>query len=99
DPKVSCERELLEETGYPARSIHLLGIGAACTGRLSNRVHSFFVETGARRVDFKPEPGLTTRLVSPKELQQMIAGGEFVQQMHFGALMLAELRSFLKLST
>ena len=44
-----CERELLEETGYPARAVHALGVYAPCTARLSNRVHSFFVETGATR--------------------------------------------------
>ena len=46
---MGCARELLEETGYPARAVHSLGTpAAACTGRLSNRIHSFFVETGER---------------------------------------------------
>src|SRR5476651_632532 len=67
----------------------------ACTGRLSNRVYSFFVETGEREAAFKPEPGLSVTLMTPAELLRMIRAGEFVQQLHLGALMLAELHSFL----
>lgn len=99
DPAAACARELLEETGYPARAVHSLGTpAAACTGRLSNRIHSFFVETGERVTDFTPEPGLSTALKSSAELVAMIEAGEFIQQLHLGALMLAELRGFLKLT-
>ncbi|HET7383620.1 MAG TPA: NUDIX hydrolase [Pseudolabrys sp.] len=44
-----CRRELLEETGFPARTVHALGCYAPCTARLSNRLHSFFVETVTNR--------------------------------------------------
>src|SRR5579863_319077 len=37
-PAQSARRELLEETGYAARSIVSLGTASPCTGRLSNRV-------------------------------------------------------------
>ncbi len=96
-PAESARRELLEETGLTARAIHPLGVSAACTGRLSNGVHSFFVEAGERVADFRPEPGLTTAMATPDELVAMIRRGEFVQQLHLGALMLAELRSLLTL--
>ena len=88
---------MLEETGYPTRAIHPLGTAAACTGRLSNRIHSYFLETGERIDDFKPEPGLTVELATPSQLVSMIKSGEFIQQMHMGALLLAELRSFIAL--
>jgi len=97
DPADGCRRELLEETGLPARAVHPLGVNSACTGRLSNRVHSFFVETGEQGSDFEPEPGLTVDLVTPAELVRMIRVGEFVQQLHLGALMQAELAGFLTL--
>jgi len=97
DPAEGCRRELLEETGYPTRAIHPLGTAAACTGRLSNRIHSFFLETGERIDDFKPEQGLTVELATPSQLVSMIKSGEFIQQMHMGALLLAELRSFIAL--
>jgi 8-oxo-dGTP pyrophosphatase MutT (NUDIX family) len=97
EPAVSCRRELLEETGFPVRTIHFLGTAAACTGRLSNRIHSFFVETGERAAAFEPEPGLSVKLLTPPELVQMIEAGEFAQQLHLGALFLAQSKSFIKL--
>ena len=48
DPARTCERELLEETGHTSKAVHALGIYSPCTARLSNRVHSFFVEAGPR---------------------------------------------------
>lgn len=97
DPAEGCRRELLEETGYPTVAIHPLGIAAPCSGRLSNHIHSYFVATGERIADFVPEPGLDVRLVTPAELVGMIKSGEFVSQLHLGALMLAELRAFIHL--
>jgi 8-oxo-dGTP pyrophosphatase MutT (NUDIX family) len=92
-----CRRELLEETGYPMRAIHPLGVAAPCSGRLSNRIHSFFIETGKRVEDFVPEPGITIRLVTAAELVDMIKSGQFNSQLHLGTLLLAELRSFISL--
>lgn len=92
-----CRRELLEETGYPTRAIHPLGAAAPCSGRLSNRIHSFFVETGERDADFVPEPGISVKLVTADELVAMIKSGDFVSQLHIGSLLLAELRSFITL--
>ena len=40
---------------------------------------------------------MTVKLVSLGELAQMIKAGEFVSQLHLGALLLAELRGFVKL--
>jgi len=97
DPAEACRRELLEETGYPTRAIYPLGIAAPCSGRLSNRIHSFFLETGERVDDFLPEPGIAAKLVTASELVDMIRSGEFVSQLHLGALLLAELRSFIVL--
>jgi ADP-ribose pyrophosphatase len=97
DPAEGCRRELLEETGYPTLAIHPLGVAAPCSGRLSNHIHSYFVATGERIADFVPEPGLDVRLVTPAELVGMIKSGEFVSQLHLGALMLAELRAFIHL--
>jgi 8-oxo-dGTP pyrophosphatase MutT (NUDIX family) len=97
DPARGCRRELLEETGFPARAVHRLGETAPCTGRLSNRIHSYFVETGERAADFEEEGGITVKLVKPAELARMIRDGEFVSQLHIGALLLAELSGFLAL--
>lgn len=99
DPARTCERELFEETGYPARAIHALGTFAPCTARLSNKVHSFFVETGPRPPGQGVEAGIELNLVSPAELGAMIYSGEFSLQLHIGALMLAGMRGYLDLSS
>jgi ADP-ribose pyrophosphatase len=97
DPVEGCRRELLEETGFTARAIHPMGENSACTGRLNNRIHNFFVEAGARVAGFAPEPGLTVKLVTPAEIVRMIRRGEFLSQNHIGALLIAELHGFLTL--
>ena len=94
DPIDSCRRELVEETGLTARKIHALGATFPCTGRLNNRIHSFFVEAGRRVNGFAPEPGMQVKLVSPAEIARLIRTGRFVSQLHIGALLLAELHGF-----
>jgi 8-oxo-dGTP pyrophosphatase MutT (NUDIX family) len=96
-PRACCRRELLEETGLTARSIHVLAHTFPCTGRLSNRIHSFFVGAGKRVSGFRPEPGVAVKLVTPGELMRMIRAGKFASQLHLGALMLAALHGFLPL--
>lgn len=98
EPATTCGRELLEETGFPARIITPLGTAYPCTGRFSNRIHSFFVETGEQIADFAPEPGLAVKVVTPAELLRMIKAGEFASQLHLGALHLAQLHSLLILA-
>jgi len=95
-PEESCRRELLEETGYPARTIHALGSYAPCTARLSNTIHSFFVETGPR--SGSAEEGIEVKLATPHELASLILSGEFTLQLHVGALLLAALRGHLDIA-
>ena len=98
-PAQACARELLEETGYPARAVHALGEYAPCTARLSNRIHSFFVETGPRVEGHRGETGIEVKLVTPEELGALILSGTFTLQLHVGALMLAGLSGHLDLGT
>jgi ADP-ribose pyrophosphatase len=97
EPEASCRRELMEETGLPARSVKPLGSYSPCAARLSNRIHSFFVETGERAPTWRPEAGIEARLVTPAELGGLILSGEFVLQLHIGALLLAGLRGLIDL--
>jgi ADP-ribose pyrophosphatase len=95
-PEACCRRELMEETGLTAKAVHALGTYAPCTARLSNRIHSFFVEAAEGTV--KPvEAGIEVRLVTPAELAALTLKGEFVLQLHVGALLLAGLRGFIDL--
>ncbi len=97
DPAESCKRELLEETGFSARAVHALGSYASCTARLSNRTHSFFVETGERNVAAKIEPDIELKLVTAAELADLMRSGAFTLQLHIAALMLAGARGFIDL--
>ena len=96
-PADCCRRELLEETGFRATAVHALGSFAPCTARLSNRVHSFFVETGAQPDTAATEPDIDVKLVTPAELADMIRRTEFTLQLHIGAILLAGLAGYLDL--
>ena len=95
----TCRRELMEETGFAAKTVHALGAYAPCTARLSNRIHSFFVETGPRAGTPQTEAGIELKLVTPQELTGLILAGEFVLQLHIGAILLAGLRGHIDLRT
>jgi len=97
DPTACCRRELLEETGYLARTVHALGSYAPDTSRLSNRLHSFFVETGPAPERENIEAGLELMLVRPPQLAKLIADGEFTLQLHIGTLLLAGMHGYIDL--
>jgi hypothetical protein len=87
----------MEETGFPSKAVHALGTYAPCTARLSNRLHSFFVETGPRAQNPQTEAGIELKIVTPKELAALILSGEFTLQLHIGAIMLAGMRGYIDL--
>lgn len=93
----AASRELMEETGYPSLKVHPLGTFAPCSGRLANKVHSFFIEAGDKAKNYKPEAGIEVRLVTPAELAGIIKAGQFDSQQHLGTLMLARLHRLLDL--
>ena len=95
-PEACCRRELKEETGFTARTVHALGAYAPCTARLSNRVHSFFVEAGEQGEP--SDEDIELRLVDATQLAELIRNGEFVLQLHIGALLLAGMRGFIDLA-
>ena len=78
--------------------MHGLGAYAPCTARLSNQVHSFFVETGTRAADHTAEAGIELKLVTPAELAALIRSGEFTLQLHIGAILLAGVLGYLDLA-
>jgi ADP-ribose pyrophosphatase len=98
DAAQCARRELLEETGFRALTVHELGNYSPCTARLSNRVHTFFVETAAAPDAAPAESGIESRLVTPAELSRLIGSGEFGLQLHVGAIMLAGLAGHLDLA-
>ena len=86
DAAACCRRELMEETGFSVRAIHTLGSYAPCTARLSNRIYSFYVEINPNAYAKPTEAGIEVKLVTPAELAELILAGEFVLQLHIGAV-------------
>jgi 8-oxo-dGTP pyrophosphatase MutT (NUDIX family) len=97
DAAACCCRELMEETGFTARAVHALGCYAPCTARMSNKVHSFYVEIDPRVEGKATETGIEVKLVNPAQLAELILAGEFVLQLHIGAILLAGLRGCIDL--
>jgi ADP-ribose pyrophosphatase len=62
DPAATAPRERLEDTGGRAETVLSLGISVADSGRISNRVHSYFIRT-AERISVS-----SRSLVSPSSL-------------------------------
>ena len=97
DPAETASRELLEETGLPTRAIYPLGIAAVDSGRSSTRVHSYFVHAGERVDGFKPETGVTMRIVTQAEFVRLIIDGTLNCQVQLGTVLQAALRGHFKL--
>jgi 8-oxo-dGTP pyrophosphatase MutT (NUDIX family) len=96
-PAEAAGRELLEETGYAAASIEVLGSMLPDTGRLSNRMWNC-VATGVRRIDNRsPEPGIEVVTYTTADLARAITGGEFDHSLHVALLLQAMLRGVLRL--
>ncbi len=89
-PAEAASTELLEETGYRARHIELLGCINPDTGRLTNK-HWCFLATGLELVHENLAAGEVTELVVVPltELRQMIIDGRFAHAQHLAALQLA----------
>ena len=91
-PGETACRELLEETGYQADSVEVLGPMEPDTGRLGNQIWSC-VATGVRPVPGRtPEAGIEVLLYSPAELARATAEGEFSHALHVAILLMAMLR-------
>ena len=74
-PEQSARKELLEETGFVAGELILLGALAPDTGRLSNRMWCFFAPEVARdaKEEFRPQPGIEP-VIFKKPLRELILG-------------------------
>ena len=96
-PGEAARRELLEETGYQADDVEVLGPMEPDTGRLGNQIWSCVATGVRRRPDREPEAGIAVLTYSPADLARAITGGEFSQALHVAILMMAMLRGKLQL--
>jgi len=96
-PVETARRELLEETGYEAAGIELLGGMDPDTGRLGNRIWTCLAK-GVRRVPGRePEEGIEVLSWSLDELAQAVLDGRFDHALHVAVLMIAVLKGGLQL--
>jgi len=87
-PVQAAIRELSEETGYACSNPNLVGCLFPDTGRLANRqwcVHGSAVPL----MEAVHEPGITTVLLSKRQLKDYIATGKFNHSLHLAAIFLS----------
>jgi ADP-ribose pyrophosphatase len=96
-PLQAAARELTEETGLvPGARIEPLGSMTTDSGRLENRIWSFFT-AGAlaeKSAGWQPDPQLECRLVSKAEFKELLLSGQFDHALHLAVIGQAMLRGF-----
>jgi 8-oxo-dGTP pyrophosphatase MutT (NUDIX family) len=99
-PEVAAKRELLEETGYVSSRWCRIASLATDPSRQTAHAH-FFCALDAERVReprLDDAEELTTMLVSPGELVELVESGQIVHGMHIAAILLAARRGLLPAS-
>lgn len=89
-PEDAIRRELLEETGFVADRVELLGTLVPDVGRLTNRLWCFFAEATRRAGNsVQPEKGLTVVELSAREAIERTIDGTVDHALNLAALFLA----------
>jgi ADP-ribose pyrophosphatase len=92
----TARRELLEETGYEAGALELLGEMLTDTGRLTNRIWGFIAAGATQVAGYRTEEGMETLSYSLPELMNATAQGEFNHALHVAILMQAVAKGALR---
>jgi ADP-ribose pyrophosphatase len=95
-PAEAASRELLEETGYAAEAMEVLGPMLPDTGRLSNRIWTCVAKRV--RLTGRPEAGIEILTYTPSDLARAIREGEFDHSLHVAVLLHAMLHGALALA-
>ncbi len=94
-PEQSARRELIEETGYEAAWLQVLGPMYPDTGRLGNQIWCCFAK-GLRRLEGRqPEAGIEVVEMSLQELLRATSEGVFDHALHVAVILMAQLRGLL----
>ena len=98
-PEAAARRELLEETGYRADSLQLLGNLVPDAGRLGNRMWCFFAATTVPVRPLQPsEPELEALAMTPEDVARHLADGGFENAPVYAIFMLAQVKGRLVLA-
>jgi ADP-ribose pyrophosphatase len=89
-PVETAKRELVEETGYQAETIELLGCLVPDTGRLSNRLWCYFAENVRLSKPEQPlEAGIELVICTQRDLVRYILEQRFNHALHMALFFLA----------
>ncbi|MGK7873336.1 MAG: NUDIX hydrolase [Xenococcaceae cyanobacterium] len=91
-PADAAKRELLEETGYRAENVELLGNFLPDSGRLENEMWCYYA-SGVVRTTSVTEIGIEVILHDYKNIMKLVAEGKIQNALHVGAILLAKLKS------
>jgi ADP-ribose pyrophosphatase len=92
-PEACAIRELAEEVGFPVSSVHTTMIPDS--GRLGNRMWTFFARDAVPIPDWRPESGVEHTMVSVAELFAYALAGSFDHAPHLAMLGMAVIRGWL----
>ena len=96
-PAQAAARELLEETGYEAAEVDVIGSMEPDVGRLSNRIFAC-VARDVRAIPGRvPEEGIKVHLWPLEELARATVDGRFDHALHVAVVMLAVMKGGVKL--
>jgi ADP-ribose pyrophosphatase len=96
-PAEAACRELLEETGYEARDLQVLGSMEPDVGRLGNRIWACLAR-GVRKVPERvPETGIEVITWPLGELARATVDGRFDHALHVAVVMIAAMKGGLRL--
>lgn len=98
-PETCAERELLEETGYQADEMQLIGCLVPDTGRLANRLWCFFAPNVRPSAEATPEEGLELVVCSQTEFVEHITEGRLDHALNLAVILLAMLKGLLPLES
>ncbi len=88
DPETAIKRELLEETGYRAANVELLGCLVPDTGRLLNKLWCYFTNEVVRETT-ETEEGITLKECSFSELKELVIKSQLTHALNLALITLA----------
>jgi len=94
-PETCAIRELAEEAGLAVTSVETLATMIPESGRLGNRMWTFFARNAAPIPDWRPETGVDHVMVSVGDLFAAALDGSFDHAPHIAMLGMAVIRGWL----
>ena len=92
-PEEAARIELLEETGYAAGDLELLGTLDPDAGRFSNKLWCFFTSDIQKRNDVETEKGITPVKCTLEHLFHLVRKGEFTFALNISILLMGILNN------